>query len=151
MSAATNLEVTSDATLDATGLLGFGTCFKGEWFSEAWVPCQSAVHCLQGVVFYCYSLSHLGSSVVLTAYLFQSDNEVVVRSTSQVYDFPDPRPNVSLHKLLSVAAHFSFTCMAQLCQAFTTKLLMLVSDLCHVHWQEFRCLAPGAQWSSVVH
>ena len=37
MSAASDLEVTSDAA----GSLGFGAYFKGEWFSGAWAPCQS--------------------------------------------------------------------------------------------------------------
>ena len=128
MSAASDLEVTSDAA----GSLGFAAFFRGEWFSRAWVPCQFEQSIAYKELF----------PVVIAAYvwgrqwfrqhiLFRSDNEAVVNMlnsrTSNV-----PCLMFLLGKLLFAAAQSNFTFAAQHVPGI------------HNAVAEFRRLAPEA-------
>lgn len=143
MSAATDLEVTSDAA----GSFGFGAYFQQEWFSGAWAPCQSGQSIAYKELFPIVIAAHVwGPSWTRQHVLFRSDNEAVVNilvtRTSKVAGLM-----FLVRKLLLAAARFSFTFTAQHVPGIHNQI---ADALSRFHWQEFRRLAPEAQCSPVA-
>lgn len=137
MSAASDLEVTSDAA----GSLGFGAFFKGEWFSGAWLPCQFEQSVVYKELFPVVMATHVwGLQWFRQRILFRSDNEAVVNMlnsrTSKV-----PCLTFLLRKLLFAAARYNFTFAAQHVPGIHNAA---ADALSRFHWQEFRRLAPEA-------
>ena len=138
MSAASDLEVTSDAA----GSLGFGAFFREEWFSGAWAPCQSGQSIAYKELFPIIIASHIwGRQWFRQHILFRSDNEAVVHILSSRTS-KTPYLMYLVRKLLSAAARFSFTFTAQHVPGVHNKV---ADALSRFNMQEFRRLAPEAQ------
>ena len=87
MAAAPDLVVTSDAS----GSLGFGAYFRGEWFSGSWTTSQFSQSIAYKELFPVVIAAHLWGPQWARRYvLFRSDNEAVVHnlnsSTSKIPD-----------------------------------------------------------------
>lgn len=126
--ASPDLEVTSDAS----GALGFGAYFNGEWFSGTWATSQASHSIAYKELFPVVIAAHVWCPHFARRHvLFRSDNEAVVyilnSRTSKI-----PILMHLLRHLLASAARFNFSFSSQ-----------------HVpgihNWQEFRRLAPKAQ------
>ena len=138
MSAASDLEVTSDAASS----LGFGAFFRGEWFSGAWAPYQSGQSIAYKELFPIIIASHIwGCQWFRQHILFRSDNEAVVHILSSRTS-KTPYLMYLVRKLLSAAAWFSFTIAAQHVPGVHNKV---ADALSRFNMQEFRRLAPEAQ------
>ena len=75
MSASPDLEVTSDAS----GSLGFGAYFNGEWFSGPWVSSQASHSITYKELFPIVIAAHVWGPHFATRHvLFRTDNEAVV-------------------------------------------------------------------------
>ena len=127
MSAAPDLEV----TCDTTGSLGFGAYFKGEWFSGAWVPCQSEQSIAYKELFPVIIASHVwGPQWFRQQILFRSDNEAVVHILSS-------RTSKILCIMYLLRKLFFFTLLRlSMYQVFLTRLLMRSLD--------FRCRSSNS-------
>ena len=104
MAAAPDLEVTSDAS----GSLGFGAYFRGEWFSGSWTTSQASQSIAYKELFPVVIAAHLwGPQWARRHILFRSDNEAVVyilnSRTSKI-----PELMRLLRHLLASAARFNF-------------------------------------------
>lgn len=138
MSASPDLEVTSDAS----GSLGFGAYFNGEWFSCAWVSSQASHSIAYKELFPIIIAAHVwGPHFARRHVLFRTDNEAVVyilnSRTSRI-----PVLMRLLRHLLASAAHFNFSFASQ----HVPGVHNCIADaLSRFHWQEFRRLAPQAQ------
>ena len=138
MSASPDLEVTSDAS----GSLGFGAYFNGEWFSGPWVSSQASHSIAYKELFPIVIAAHVwGPHFARRHVLFRTDNEAVVyilnSRTSRI-----PVLMRLLRHLLASAARFNFSFASQ----HVPGVHNCIADaLSRFHWQEFRRLAPQAQ------
>ena len=138
MSASPDLEVTSDAS----GALGFGDYFNGEWFSGTWATSQASHSIAYKELFPVVIAAHVwGLHFARCHVLFCSDNEAVVyilnSRTSKI-----PVLMRLLRHLLASAARFNFSFSSQ----HVPGIHNCIADaLFRFHWQEFRRLAPEAQ------
>ncbi|XP_068697558.1 uncharacterized protein [Montipora foliosa] len=138
MSASPDLEVTSDAS----GSLGFGAYFNGEWFSGAWVSSQTSHSIAYKELFPIIIAAHVwGPHFARRHVLFRTDNEAVVyilnSRTSRI-----PVLMRLLRHLLASAARFNFSFASQ----HVPGVHNCIADaLSRFHWQEFRRLAPQTQ------
>ena len=138
MSASPGLKVTSDAS----GSLGFGAYFNGEWFSGSWVSCQTSHSIAYKELFPVVIAAHVwGPHFARHHVLFRTNNEAVVyilnSRTSRI-----PVLMCLLHHLLTSAARFNFSFASQ----HVPGVHNCIADaLSHFHWQKFWRLAPQAQ------
>ena len=137
MAAAPDLEVTSDAS----GSLGFGAYFRGEWFSGSWTTSQGSQSIAYKELFPVVIAAHLwGPQWARRHILFRSDNEAVVyilnSRTSKI-----PELMRLLRHLLASAARFNFFFSSQHVPGIHNSV---ADALSRFHWQEFRRLAPEA-------
>ena len=140
MSAATDLEVTSDAA----GAIGFGAYSQGQWFYGAWSTVQARQSIAYQELFPVVIAAHLWGSLWARKHvLFRSDNEAVVAilttRTSKV-----PALMHLLRDLLLSAARWGFTFTAAHVPGVENKIADAISRF---RWQEFRQLAPEAHSS----
>ena len=138
MSASPDLEVTSDAS----GSLGYGAYFNGEWFSGSWATSQAFYSIAYKELFPVVVAARVwGPHFARRHILFRSDNEAVVYIlNSRTSKIPDLMR--LLRHLLSSAARFNFSFASQ----HVPGIHNCIADaLSHFNWQEFRRLAPGAQ------
>ena len=138
MAAAPDLVVTSDAS----GSLGFGAYFRGEWFSGSWIPSQAPQSIAYKELFPVVIAAHLWGPQWARRYvLFRTDNEAVVYIlNSRTSKIPDLMH--LLRHLLASAAHYDFFFSSQHVPGIHNGI---ADALSRFHWQEFRSLAPEAQ------
>ena len=95
-------------TSDASGSLGFGAYFRGEWFSGSWTPSQASQSIAYKELFPVVIAAHLWGPQWARRYvLFRSDNEAVVYIlNSRTSKIPDLMR--LLCHLLASATHLIF-------------------------------------------
>ena len=137
MAAAPDLEVTSDAS----GSLGFGAYFRGEWFSGSWTTSQVSQSIAYKELFPVVIAAHLwGPQWARRHILFRSDNEAVVHIlNSRKFKIPDLMR--LFRHLLASAVHFNFFFSSQHVPGIHNSV---ADTLSRFHWQEFKRMAPEA-------
>ena len=111
-------------TSDASGSLGFGAYFRGEWFSGSWTTSQASQSIAYKELFPVVIAAHLWGPQWARCYvLFRSDNEAVVHIlNSRTSKIPDMMH--LLHHLLAPAAVLIFSFPPSMFPGFIIVLLI---------------------------
>ena len=149
MSAATDLEVTSDAA----GAIGFGAYSQGQWFYGAWSTVQARQSIAYQELFPVVIAAHLWGSLWARKHvLFRSDNEAVVAiittRTSKV-----PVLMHLLRDLLLSAARWGFTFTAAHVLGVENKIADDISGFAGIPLRMRKCpwpLVPSCECSTSV-